>query len=82
MALRLGGHAIAAGDLADLDATAIDGVLGNQLVEKFLDDAAGLAVAQPCRAFRLCVGRAGIGRGGFFACCVGNGFRRVAVSLR
>ena len=46
MTFRLGGHAVAAGNLANLHAAIIRRIFGNQLVEQLAQNAAYLAVAQ------------------------------------
>ena len=40
VALRLGGHAVAAGNLANLDAAIVGGILGDQLVEQLAQNGA------------------------------------------
>jgi hypothetical protein len=45
VALGLGGHAVAAGDLANLDAAIVGGVGGDQFVEQLAENGADLAVA-------------------------------------
>jgi hypothetical protein len=45
VALGLGGHSVAAGDLANLDAAAVGGAGGDEFVEELAEDGADLAVA-------------------------------------
>ena len=47
MVLRLGGHAVAAGDLADFDAALVGGVLLDQLADQPLNHVLGRALALP-----------------------------------
>ena len=45
VALRLGGHAIAAGNFANLDTAAVRGIFGDELIDDLAKDGAHLAVA-------------------------------------
>ena len=59
MALGLGGHAEAAGNLANLDAAAVSGIRGDEFVEELAKEAANLAVAQASDAPQFQLGFGG-----------------------
>ena len=63
MALGLGGHAIAAGDFADLDSAIVVGVVGDELVYELAEDCLDFAIALACDALRFGFGveRSGFG---------------------
>ena len=56
MALGLGGHAIAAGDFANLHAAVVGGIGGDQLVDQLAQDGLDLTVALTGGALRLTFG--------------------------
>ncbi len=56
VALRLGSHAIAARNLANLHAAGIGGIARNQLVQKPAQNAADFAIAQADLAFGFGLG--------------------------